>query len=591
MLRRLWMFAIGVVLIAFGFGGPSTAQQTEPRIALVIGNAGYGPGALPTALNDAGLVAEALRSIGFQIVEGGDLSQPDMLRAIRDYLEKVEAAGPDAIAAVYFSGHAVTFEGENFLLGVDARLDRESDIPIEGVRLSDLLRPLADAPAVAKFVMIDAARPLPFKPQGRGLAPGLEAIEAPEGVLVAYSNAPATVAPDRPGNYGAYATALAEMLRSPGTDLDTAFTHVRSRTHLLTQGEQTPWHDSELREQIELVPPQAAGALAATNLPPPPPPIRAVRPMRGIGPEEAYAIAIEQDTLDGYVEFVEVYPDHPYSERVWYIIRARREAMVWRRALVLNTREAYWTYLRRYPDGIYAYDAERRLRRLSAPLSPPAGFAMLALAGIPLALRNEPRDFRRSLRVGPPPPSRLLRAAPASISNLAPPRRSGTDRRSLPSMTTPISLVTNLVPAQRRERTDPSRTRRDRTRSERAPSATLTPSTTTAPTMRTAPSTTTIAPSTTAPATTTRTPTIAPSTVTPSPGTATRTPAPGAIAPSTATSPATTPTDPRRPPGWGDRRPGTPSTTTAPTTRSAPSTTTAPTTRIAPATTTAPSTT
>ena len=116
-------------------GAPLLAQQqTEPRIAFVVGNAGYGAGALPTALNDAGLVAEALRSIGFEIVEGADLSQTDLVRTYRDFLAKVEASGPDTLAFVYFSGHALSFEGENFLLGVDARLARDSDIPIEGVR-------------------------------------------------------------------------------------------------------------------------------------------------------------------------------------------------------------------------------------------------------------------------------------------------------------------------------------------------------------------------------------------------------------------------------------------------------------------------
>ena len=51
--------------------------------------------------------------------------------------------------------------------------------------------------------------------------------------------------------------------------------------------------------------------------------------MRGIGPEEAYALAIEMDTLEGYVEFVEAYPGHPLTRRVWAMIRARREALAW----------------------------------------------------------------------------------------------------------------------------------------------------------------------------------------------------------------------------------------------------------------------
>ena len=387
MLRRIGLFALSVLAFACVGAAPLLAQpQTEPRIAFVVGNSAYRAGAVPSALNDAGLVAEALRSIGFEIVEGANLSQPDLLRTYREFLDKVGAAGPDTLAIVYFSGDAASFEGENFLLGVDARLTRDSDIPIEGVRLSDLLRPLADSPARAKVIMIDAARPLPFRPLGKPLARGLEAIDPPQGVLLAYSSAPGTLAPDRPGDYGAYATAIAEMLRAPGTDLDAAFTHIRSRTHETSDGQQTPWHVSAIGEPIELVPAEAATASA-----PPPPPVRQARPMRGIGPEEAYALAIEMDTLEGYVEFVETYPGHPLTQRVWAMIRARREALAWMRALEANTPPAYWTYLRRYPRGMYAFDAERRLRRLGQPFAPPPDFAMVEFDDVPMAVAGEPR--------------------------------------------------------------------------------------------------------------------------------------------------------------------------------------------------------
>jgi uncharacterized caspase-like protein len=423
MIRRIFLLALAAM--AFACAGAPTAgaqQQAEPRIAFVVGNSAYRSGPIANALNDAGLVAEALRSIGFEIVEGGDLGQPEFIQSYREFLGKVEAAGPDTLAFVYFSGHALSLEGENFLLGVDAQLARESDIAIQGIRLSDLMRPLADAPARAKVMMIDAARPLPFKPQGRGLAIGLASIEPPQGMLVAYSSAPGTVAPDRQGEYGAYATAIAEMLRAPGTDIDNAFTHIRSRTHLSTDGQQTPWHLSAIGEQLELVPATAAVSAAV----PPPPPPRQARPMREIGADEAYSLAIEMDTLDGYVQFVDAYPGHPYTERVWAMIRARREAMAWMRAVQTDTPRAYWTYLRRYPNGMYAYDAERRLRRLRMSYAAPQGFIPMEFDDVPVALVDEPREYREVYRVGPPPPRILYGAAiPAFIAALALSRRDG----------------------------------------------------------------------------------------------------------------------------------------------------------------------
>ena len=72
------------------------------------------------------------------------------------------SAGPDTIALIYYNGYALQFEGDNYLIPVDAQLNRDSEIPIQGIRLFDLLRPLADAPATTKIVILDAARPLPF---------------------------------------------------------------------------------------------------------------------------------------------------------------------------------------------------------------------------------------------------------------------------------------------------------------------------------------------------------------------------------------------------------------------------------------------
>ena len=313
------------------------------------------------------------------------------------------------------------------------------------MRLSDLLRPLADSPARAKVVMIDAARPLPFRPQGKGhWRAGLEAIDPPQGMLVAYASAPGTVAPDQPGR-------LRRLCHRDRRDAARAGDRPRNRVHAHPQphpsdhrrARQTPWHVSALGEQIELVPPEAATASV-----PPPPPIRQARPMRDIGPDEAYALAIEMDTLEGYTGFVQAYPGHPYTQRVWAMIRARREALAWMRALESNTPQAYWTYLRRYPNGMYAFDAERRLRRLGAAVAPPPGFAMMEFDDVPMALSGEPVEYEEVYRVGPPPPRGLYGAPrPAYLANMPPPQRrgGGAGSRILPALAIAIPLVAALA--------------------------------------------------------------------------------------------------------------------------------------------------
>ncbi len=435
------------------------AQAGPPRIAFVVGNAAYTKGPLQNSLNDAGLVAEALRSIGFDIIDGADLSQADFIRSFRDFLAKLEAAGPDAIAFVYFSGYGFEYEGDNYLVAADARLERENDIPLDAVRLSDLIKPLAGAPAAAKVVIIDAARKLPFAIESANAAHGLAAIDPPPGMLVAFSQGPGTLAEDGAGPYGAYATALAEMLRDPGIDLDAAFTRVRTRTHQLTEGRQTPWNVSALHDPIVLVPQDAvAGAPGAAPAPPPPPAKRAAQPMRDIGPDEAYAQAIETDTLPAYTEFVETYPQNPYAPRVWAIIRARREALAWMRAVELDTPQAYWTYLRRYPHGIYAADAERRLRRLAAALAPPPDFAPVEFYDVPPPLPDEPADYVAFYPAAPPPPPILIEPPPVFFVHLRPPPpRPGP--RILP-MPAPFPAFRHIRPGVRQAVTAPAPTPR-----------------------------------------------------------------------------------------------------------------------------------
>ena len=423
MLRRVLAGFAALAASLFLLVQPAAAQQ---RIALVIGNAAYPKGPIAHSLADGGLVAEALASIGFEIVEGADVNQTDLRRVFRDFLSKVEAAGPDTIAFIYYSGYAIQFEGDNYLIPVDARLERDSDIPIDAVRLFDLLRPLADAQALAKIVVLDAARPLPFQIHGGELARGLGAIEAAPGLLVAFSSAPGTAAEDGPGPYGAYATAIAEMVREPGLDLDTMFARIRVRTHEATNGMQTPWEVSQLDQVVVLVPgaptAPAQGVLSAPQTAMGAPPARrAPRPIRDFGPEDAYAYAIEQDDLPTYVEYVRIYPDSPYAQRIWAVIRARREALAWRRALLINSPEAYWTYMQRYPDGMYVFDARRRLRRLAAGDRPPPGFRMMEFDDVPPPIAGEPARLY-DVYPAAPPPRRYLAPPPAFIVGLPPPR-------------------------------------------------------------------------------------------------------------------------------------------------------------------------
>ena len=106
------------------FAWAATAQQTEKRIALVIGNSGYQAEMLPTAANDAGLIAQTLQAAGFDVVGARDLDQDALRRSFRDFLDKATGSGTDTVAFIYFAGYGLQLEGENYFVPIDARIAR-----------------------------------------------------------------------------------------------------------------------------------------------------------------------------------------------------------------------------------------------------------------------------------------------------------------------------------------------------------------------------------------------------------------------------------------------------------------------------------
>jgi uncharacterized caspase-like protein len=363
-----------LALAAACFAAWPAAAQTEKRIALVIGNSAYPQGALATAANDAGLVAQTLQAAGFDVVGARDLDGDTLRHALHDFVQKAAASGPETVAFVYLAGYGLQVSGENYFLPVDANIARDSDLATEGVRIGDYIHQLASLQLRVGIFVADAARANPFRLEGEPLAGGLALVEPDPNMLVAFNAAPGTVGPNEPGPYGAYAQALAEMIRTGGLTLPDLFDHVRLRVNELTKGALVPWNAQRIQTDFvffERAPdaPQAAPAAEVAQA--------QTRQIRDFPPPAAYAAALERDTLPAYEEFLAAYPDDPMAARVRAIVAARREAITWRRTYGADTPDAYWSYLHRYPHGPHAWDARRRLAALAAALEPPPAFAAI----------------------------------------------------------------------------------------------------------------------------------------------------------------------------------------------------------------------
>ncbi|HTO64438.1 MAG TPA: caspase family protein [Bradyrhizobium sp.] len=361
-------------LIAAALIAPVSAQgpQSEKRIALVIGDGAYASSPLATAANDAGLIAQTLQAAGFDVVGARDLDGDALRKSFRDFIQKAAASGPGTVAMIYLSGYGIQYAGENYFVPVDSNISRDTDIPVEGLRMSDYMRQLGTLQLKAGILVLDAAHQQPFVQSQ--IASGLALVEPDARMLIAFNAAPGTVAPAEQGNFGAYAQALAEMIRTGGLPLPEVFNRTRLRVSETSKGGQIPWDAEKLDgdfyffERAPDAPPEPAAdqAMAMRD-----------KPMRDLGAPEAFSAALERDTLQGYEDFLAAYPNDPLAKRVRAILAARREAVTWRRTYRTDTPDAYWSYLRRYPHGPHAEDARRRLAILTAPLEPPPTFAML----------------------------------------------------------------------------------------------------------------------------------------------------------------------------------------------------------------------
>ncbi|MEZ5924245.1 MAG: caspase family protein [Hyphomicrobiaceae bacterium] len=247
-MRRLLatVLVLGVVLVV-GLGIQARSTAAETRIALVIGNGAYqNAGVLRNPPNDARRMAEALGKVGFEVMAYENLDQSGMKRAVRDFADKLEAAGRDTVGLVFYAGHGIQVGGINYFIPVNAEIDKESDVAIESVSADDVMAALANARNRLNIVILDACRNNPFARSFRSASRGLARLDAPVGSMVAFSTAPGQVAADGEGDNSPYTAALVDVLEQPSVKIEDVFKRVRERVYESSGGQQVPWESSSI---------------------------------------------------------------------------------------------------------------------------------------------------------------------------------------------------------------------------------------------------------------------------------------------------------------------------------------------------------
>jgi len=368
-LKRFLQICSAAILVAAGLHG---SAQAETRMALVIGNSHYrSVSALPNPANDAKAVGELLTSAGFQIIPAADLSLAEMRIAIREFISLVSDKGSDTVALVFFAGHGLQVDGENYLVPVDANIKRESDVPIEALRLGDVMNALSGAPARTRIVILDACRNNPFSEINRTAGRGLAIVDAPNGSIVAYSTAPGSEAEDGVGANSPFTAAFTSVAKEPGLPIELALKRVRLAVNQLTNGRQTPWESSSLSVDFSFFPGSAGPQVSskaekqtAAGGQPAAKPVGFWRTaLQGKSESAAYDVVIQEDAVDAYQEFVALYPEASLIPRVRSILDRRSEMLAWYTAVSLNSFASYEAFLASYPNSDLSSTARRLQER------------------------------------------------------------------------------------------------------------------------------------------------------------------------------------------------------------------------------------
>jgi hypothetical protein len=340
-------------------GNPAPATGAEKRVALVIGNSAYeNVTPLPNPANDARAIGQFLNSAGFEVILATDLDHDEMIQVLQDFSGKIAERGPDTVAFVYYAGHGLQIAGDNYLVPVDAKISSEADAPNTAVRLVDVMATLQAVPSRMRMVVLDACRNNPFS-QLKDIGRGLAIVDAPNGSIVGYSTAPGTEAFDGEGTNSPYTSAFLRLGREPNLPVEQFFKKVRVAVNDVTEGKQTPWESSSLTSDFYFFGDTAVAAAktvdpalqanASANKP-----VQVAQNMRTRTPREAYNMAIAENSVEYYQEFVRIYPYDPFAERIRRLLAAKLVAAAWHGAVLANSPVVYKDFYSKYSDSPYA---------------------------------------------------------------------------------------------------------------------------------------------------------------------------------------------------------------------------------------------
>jgi hypothetical protein len=251
------------------------SAKAERRVAFVVGNGTYkNVQPLPNPAIDAKSMASVLRNVGFEVVEGTNLTRDKMTERLLEFGKKAQGAD---VAVFFYAGHGIAIGGTNYLLPIDADIKSEMDVKLGAAINIDLTLDQTMGDAKVKLVFLDACRDNPFAAKIKAnsgatrsvnVQTGLAEMKSGEGTLIAFATGPGQTALDgKEGTNSPFTRALMANIATPGVEIQQAMTKVRAQVNEETNKGQLPWGHTNLIGAVYLNPAAAPAAGTAASGP------------------------------------------------------------------------------------------------------------------------------------------------------------------------------------------------------------------------------------------------------------------------------------------------------------------------------------
>jgi hypothetical protein len=262
-----------IALSVLGILVSADAAKADRRVAFVVGNGAYKNVAqLPNPPVDAKAMAAVLRNVGFEVVEGTNLTRDKMTERLLEFGKKAQGAD---VAVFFYAGHGIAISGTNYLLPIDADIKSEMDVKLGAAINIDLTLDQTMSDAKVKLVFLDACRDNPFAAKIKSnsatrsvsVQTGLAEMKSGEGTLIAFATGPGQTALDgQDGANSPFTRALIAHITTPGVEIQQAMTEVRAQVNEETNKGQLPWGHTNLIGSVYLNPAAApAPGVAASS--------------------------------------------------------------------------------------------------------------------------------------------------------------------------------------------------------------------------------------------------------------------------------------------------------------------------------------